>query len=100
MNSRLSFPIEILRCPISGQTLKPAPESVVQSLLAAQRSGTLRNRNGEISEAFAGGLLTSDGRWFYPIRSGIPVLLAGEAVEPEAGDENRETRGTREDGTK
>ena len=77
----MSFPIELLRCPITGQTLRPAPESMVHSRVAAQRAGTLRNRNGETPEPFEGGLLTSDGVWFYPIRTGIPVLLAGEAVE-------------------
>ena len=77
----MNVPIELLRCPISGQSLKAAPESVVRSLLEGQRAGTLRNRNGDFCEPFEGGLLTSDGAWFYPIRTGIPVLIAGDAVE-------------------
>ena len=77
----MNVPIELLRCPISGQSLKVAPKNVVHSLQTAQRAGTLRNRNGDFCEPFEGGLLTSDGAWFYPIRTGIPVLIASEAVE-------------------
>lgn len=77
----MNVPIELLRCPISGQTLKAAPESVVRSLQETQHAGTLRNRNGDAIEPFEDGLVTSDGARFYPIRSGIPVLLPGEAVE-------------------
>ena len=77
----MNVPIEILRCPISGQSLKNAPENAVRSLQDAQRAGTLRNREGAACEPFEDGLLSGDGAHFYPVRSGIPVLLAGEAVE-------------------
>lgn len=76
----MKVPLEILRCPISGQPLKNAPESTRQALQEAQRAGTLRNRDGAAFAAFEDGLISSDGAHFYPIRSGIPVLLAGEAV--------------------
>lgn len=76
----MSFPIELLRCTISAQTLKAAPEVVVRALQERQRSGALLTRGGEAAEPFEDGLLTSDGVWFYPIRSGIPVMLAGEAI--------------------
>ena len=77
----MNVPLDILRCPISGQSLKNAPESTLLSLQEAQRAGTLRNRDGAACEPFEDGLLSSDGARFYPIRGGIPVLLAGEAVE-------------------
>ena len=76
----MSVPIELLRCPITGQTVTPAPENVIRDLQQRQQSGTLHARGGEIAEAFDGGLLTADGAWLYPIRSGIPVMLAGEAI--------------------
>ncbi|MCX6981759.1 MAG: hypothetical protein NTV08_13530 [Verrucomicrobia bacterium] len=76
----MSFPTELLRCPISGQPLKAAPEDIVRALQERQRIGALRTRSGEIAEAFDSGLLTADGAWLYPIRSGIPVMLAGEAI--------------------
>lgn len=77
----MNFPIELLRCPISGQAMRPAPANLVERLQEPQRHGLLRTRDGECADAFEDGLLTSDGRWFYPIRSGIPVLLTGEAIE-------------------
>ena len=77
----MNVPLDILRCPISGQSLKNAPESTVHSLREAQRAGTLRNRDGVACAAFEDGLMSGDGARFYPIRGGIPVLLAVEAVE-------------------
>ena len=76
----MSFPTELLRCPISAQTLQAAPENIVRALQERQRASALRTRGGEIAEPFDGGLLTADGAWFFPIRGGIPVMLAGEAV--------------------
>ena len=76
----MSFPIELLRCPVSAQTMKAVPENIVRGLQERQRSGGLRTRGGELAEPFEDGLLTADEAWFFPIRSGIPVMLAGEAV--------------------
>jgi uncharacterized protein YbaR (Trm112 family) len=76
----MSFPVELLRCPISAQTMKAAPENVVRALQERQQSGALRTRGGEVAEPFENGLLTADEAWFFPIRGGIPVMLAGEAV--------------------
>ena len=76
----MDVPVELLRCPLTGQTVKHAPENVLRDLQQRQQSGTLRNRYGEIAEPFESGLLTVDGAWFYPVRSGIPVMLAGEAI--------------------
>ncbi len=77
----MNFPRELLRCPISAQAMKNAPGSVVTALQALQGAGALRTRGGEMAEPFEDGLLTTDESWFFPIRSGIPVLLAGEAIE-------------------
>lgn len=72
--------VALLRCPITGQTLAPAPENLLREFQQRQQRGELRTRGGEIAEAFEGGLLTADGAWFFPVRSGIPVMLAGEAI--------------------
>jgi uncharacterized protein YbaR (Trm112 family) len=45
-----------------------------------QRAGALRTRSGELAEPFEDGLITADETWFFPIRSGIPVMLASEAI--------------------
>lgn len=81
----MTLPIGLLRCPISAQALKAAPEKLLRELQALQQQGSLRARGGEIAEPFDGGLLTADGAWFYPIRGGIPVMLAGEAVAADVG---------------
>lgn len=76
----MDVPAHLLRCPVTGQTVKPAPENVIRDLQQRQQSGALRTLGGETVEPFEDGLLTADGAWFYPIRSGIPVMLPGEAV--------------------
>ncbi len=76
----MDVPVELLRCPITGQTLRHAEEDVIRGMQHRQQSGSLRNRGGEIAEAFEDALITADGAWLYPIRSGIPVMLAGEAI--------------------
>ena len=85
----MSVPIELLCCPISAQTMKVAPENVVRLLQARQQSGALRTRSGESAEPFEHSLLTADDVWFFPIRSGIPVMIASEAI---AMNENAEKR--------
>jgi len=74
-------PIDLLRCPITAQALRAAPENLLRELQERQQRGELRARGGEIAGPFEDGLLTADGAWFFPIRGGIPVLLADEAVE-------------------
>ena len=77
----MDVPIELLRCPITGQTLRHADENLIREMQHRQQSDALRTCAGEVPEPFEGGLLTADGSWLYPIRSGIPVMLAGEAIE-------------------
>ena len=76
----MSFPIKLLRCPITAQAMKVAPEKVVRAFQERQQAGALRTRAGDLAEPFEDGLLSADGAWFFPIRSGIPVMLAGEAI--------------------
>lgn len=76
----MNVPIELLRCPITGQAVMHAEEKVLRDLQQRQQSGALRNRGGEIAEPFDGGLLTTDGAWLYPIRNAIPVMLPDEAI--------------------
>ncbi len=76
----MNVPVEILRCIDTGQSLRTASESLIRSLKDAQSAGTLRNRDGEVPASFEDGLVTPDGAWFYPIRTGIPVLLASEVI--------------------
>ncbi len=76
----MDVPVDLLRCPITKQSVKRAPEELLHSLRQRHLDGTLRTRGGENVEPFEDGLLTADGAWLYPIRSGIPVMLASEAI--------------------
>lgn len=70
-----------LRCPESYQGLALAAESVLRQLNERVKVGQLRNRSGQIvTEPLDGGLVREDGRYLYPIRGEIPVLLVDEAI--------------------
>ena len=60
--------LALLRCPLTQQTLAVAPEELL--------AGSV-DRDGRPLEA---ALIRADGAVVYPIRDGIPVLLAEEAV--------------------
>lgn len=45
------------------------------------REGRLGNAaGGKLTQAMDGALISECGRWLYPVREGIPVLLVEEAV--------------------
>ncbi len=73
--------LSILCCPESGQSLSLADDSIVKKLNAAVEAGTLQNRAGElITESCEEFLITADQKRVYPVKSGIPVLLADESI--------------------
>jgi uncharacterized protein len=72
--------LELLRCPETRQRLEHVSREVLARLLAARSAGTLRTRAGAVPEPFEGALATLDGSRIYPIRGGIPVMLAEEAL--------------------
>lgn len=69
----------LLRCPETRQPLEPALRDLVGRLLALREAGSLRTRSGLVPEPFEDALVTLDGARTYPIRDGIPVLLADES---------------------
>lgn len=75
------FLLPLLCCPLSRQALAPASPDIVARLEAARAAGTLRNRAGQpLAEPIDAGLVRADGALFFPVRAGIPVLVAEEAV--------------------
>ncbi len=73
--------LEILCCPETRQRLTVAPESVVAQLNERIVSGRLTNRGGRsVSVKLDGGLIRKDGRFLYPVRQDIPVMLVDEAL--------------------
>ena len=74
--------LPLLRCPLSRQPLAPAPRELVARLENARAAGTLCNRAGQpLAEPIDGGLVRADGALFFPVRAGIPLLVADESVE-------------------
>jgi uncharacterized protein YbaR (Trm112 family) len=76
--------LEILRCPETRQELRPAGPELLDRLNARIAAGAVRNRAGRpITEQLQGGLVRADGKFLYPIRRDIPVMLAEEALSAD-----------------
>ncbi len=74
--------VAMLRCPQTGSTLKLAEKTLVERLNMAIGGGALRDRQGQkINQSIDGALVTSDGQRLYPIRGGIPTMIADESIE-------------------
>lgn len=77
--------LKILCCPETHQELKLAAPPVLEKLNLEIAAGQLQNRAGQtVLEKVDGGLVRADGRYLYPMRENIPVLLVDEAI-PLAG---------------
>ena len=74
--------LEILVCPESRQPVAAAPDDLLARLNGEIDSGTLRNRGGDpVTKPIDEGLLREDGKVFYVIDDGIPVMLIEESIE-------------------
>lgn len=73
--------LNILRCPDTRQKLalaEPALVAQVNEVIAAAR---LRNRAGNpVAGKIDGGLVREDGKFLYPIRANLPIMLIDEAI--------------------
>jgi len=79
--------LALLRCPESRQSLSLANPDLVAQINGRIAAGQVVNRAGEtVAEAVEGALVREDGRFFYPIRNGLPVMLADQAA-PLVGDD-------------
>jgi uncharacterized protein YbaR (Trm112 family) len=73
--------LEILACPEDKSAVHLADAALLQRVNAAIAAGKLANRGGAaVAEAIEGGLVRADGKWLYPIRDDIPVMLIEEAL--------------------
>jgi uncharacterized protein YbaR (Trm112 family) len=76
--------LDILVCPETKQPLTMASQSLVVQLNERIAKGTLTNRSGAaVTEAIDSGLVREDGRYLYPVRDDIPIMLIDEAIEIE-----------------
>jgi len=77
--------LKILCCPETHQGLQVAGPALVETLNQQIAAAGLRNRAGvAVKEKMDGGLMRADGKFLYPIRENIPVMLVDEAI-PLAG---------------
>jgi len=73
--------LEILACPETKQPLVLAEPTLLARINDRIRQGQLTNRRGTpVTEAIDGGLVRQDGRYLYPIRDDIPIMLIDEAI--------------------
>jgi uncharacterized protein YbaR (Trm112 family) len=70
-----------LCCPETKQRVHLADAALIASLNDRISSGRVRNRAGQpVSEKIDAGLLREDGKFLYPIRRDIPIMLIDEAI--------------------
>jgi uncharacterized protein YbaR (Trm112 family) len=73
--------LKILCCPETHQELRLADPAVIEKLNRQIAAGAFKNRAGQpVQEKFDGGLIRADGKYLYPIRRDIPVMLVDEAI--------------------
>jgi uncharacterized protein YbaR (Trm112 family) len=73
--------LKILCCPETHQSLRESPPGLIEELNRQIVAGTLMNRAGKpVTTKLSGGLVRSDGKYLYPIREQIPIMLVDEAL--------------------
>ena len=77
--------LSLLMCPITRQGLRRLTAERLAALNARVLAGSVRTASGRaVAQPLDEALLTEDGSRLYPVRDGIPILLAEEAVAVEA----------------
>lgn len=73
--------LDLLRCPVDGQSLMKASDILVVELNKIIASGELRDASdGVVQEPLDGALITTDGCRAHAVRGGIPTLIPGESI--------------------
>ncbi|MCZ7596512.1 MAG: Trm112 family protein [Gammaproteobacteria bacterium] len=68
--------LEILRCPVTKQTLSLMPPDKLAALNAEIERGEVRHLDGSVVErALDGALVTANGNTIYKIEDDIPIML-------------------------
>jgi len=73
--------IQMLRCPVDGGALQLADTELVARVNDRIEKGEIRDPlDQRVEQPIDGGLLNEAGNRLYPIRGGIPSLVADEAI--------------------
>lgn len=73
--------LDILVCPETKQTVKPAGDDVLARVNRAIAEGNARTRAGEpVRDPLEEALVRDDGKLLYPVRDEIPIMLVDEAI--------------------
>ena len=74
--------LEILVCPESRQSVKPASAEILERLNLEIDAGRLRNRGGDVvAKRIEEGLVREDGKILYVVDDGIPIMLIDQSIE-------------------
>ena len=73
--------LSILCCPETHQDVAPADAALIEKLNHQIATGQVKNRGGQpVTEKIDGGLVRADGKFVYPIRQDIPIMLIDEGI--------------------
>lgn len=73
--------LEILACPEDKTPVRLASGDELARVNERIAAGKMRNRGGEdVTDPLEAGLVRQDGRYLYPIRDDIPIMLIDEAL--------------------
>jgi uncharacterized protein YbaR (Trm112 family) len=73
--------LDILCCPETRQDVSFADADTIKKINDAIQSGNVVNRGGKaVKDPIAAGLIREDGKFLYPIREDIPIMLIDEAI--------------------
>jgi len=73
--------LEILACPEDKTPVRLAEAAELDAVNERIRAGDVTNRGGEaVTDEVTEGLIREDGKYLYPGRDDIPIVLIDEAI--------------------